>query len=60
MPEGTEKLKVAGVEFTIGDREVETPDGEGTIVDFDHARLRIGVQLDSGEIRYYSWRDVQL
>lgn len=56
-----ERMTVRGVEFKIGDREVETPDGSGTIVDLDQLRLRIGVQLDaSGEIRYYSWRDVEL
>lgn len=55
------RLTIGGVEFKIGDEDVETPDGNGTIVGLDpFADEEIGVQLDSGEIRWYSWRNVQL
>lgn len=53
-------LTLCGVEFRVGDKQVDTPDGPGAIVDFDRARLRIGVQLDTGEIRYYPWHEVEL
>ncbi len=55
-------LTIGGVTFTIGDEDVETPEGLGTIVGLDpFADEEIGVRLaNEGEIRWYSWREVQL
>lgn len=55
------KLTMGGVTFEIGMEDVDTPDGPGTIIGLDPlGDEEIGVRLDTGEVRWYSWRDVSL
>jgi hypothetical protein len=61
MTEQKAKLTIGGVEVKIGDEDVRTPDGVGTIIGLDpFGDEEIGVCLESGAVRWYAWRDVEL
>jgi hypothetical protein len=50
-----------GIEFKVGDEEVETPDGTGTIIDLDPSRGLVQVLLEDGyETHWYEWKDIEL
>jgi hypothetical protein len=55
------RMTKQGIEFKVGDEEVETPDGTGTIIDLDLSRGLVQVLLEDGyETHWYEWKDIEL